>query len=115
MYVDGHINMEDEKCSLQYKTDTDKFSKLRCYVFSTQYDAANCDPLLFNGWLCALKKKGLLKSDNTLNDVAFQNISLRNKCSTDTNFSQAYPNCKSSTMKYLNILRLLFCLFRAVP
>ncbi|XP_018016439.1 uncharacterized protein LOC108673162 [Hyalella azteca] len=105
-------------CYLQYQTDADKFStnsKCTNYLSLTGYDAATCDPLVFNYIKCSLQAAKLLKPDNTLDDAAFQAIALNNQCSTDTNFAKAYPNCKSTTMKYLNVIRLFVCLGAAVP
>ncbi|XP_018016435.2 uncharacterized protein LOC108673159 [Hyalella azteca] len=107
-----------DPCYVQNKADVDKFIETTVCSYMdkvTGYDAATCDPLFFNYMKCALKKRGLLNSNNTLKDKAFQTIALKNKCSTDTNFSKAYPKCKKSTMKYLNILRLFLCLYEAMP
>ncbi|XP_018021364.1 uncharacterized protein LOC108677623 [Hyalella azteca] len=104
-------------CYLQYKKDWDKFSSnSKCANLSvTAYDAATCDPILFNFYKCSLQAAKQLKPGNTFDDAAFQTIALNNQCSTDPNFAKAYPNCKSSTMKYLNFIRFCLCLYAAVP
>ncbi|XP_047740719.1 uncharacterized protein LOC125179252 [Hyalella azteca] len=111
----AHENFANvESCKLQYKTELDKFiSNTKCTHLP--YDVATCDPLLYNYSKCALKFIGVLKPDNTVDDVAFQKILLQNKCSKDTNFAKAYPTCKSSTMKYLNVVQFIECLDKAVP
>ncbi|XP_018008394.1 uncharacterized protein LOC108666093 [Hyalella azteca] len=103
-----------ETCILQHKLDVDKYvSNVQCYKLPQ--DAATCDPLIYNYYKCAWKSNGVLKPDNTVDDVAFQKILLQNKCSKDTNFAKAYPTCKSSTMKYLNAMQFILCLDKAVP
>ncbi|XP_047739535.1 uncharacterized protein LOC108674671 [Hyalella azteca] len=94
------------KCARQDKTYASNFlasnGKCNNYESLTGYDAATCDPIHFNYSKCMLQPAKLLKPDNTFDYVAFETISLKNQCSTDTNFAKAYPNCKNSTMKYLN-------------
>ncbi|XP_018015967.1 uncharacterized protein LOC108672754 [Hyalella azteca] len=99
-----------ESCRLQYKTDLDKFTaNEKCSWGSPEYDTATCDPILYNYAKCAWKSAGLLKPDNTLDDGAFLTINVKNKCSNDANFAQAYQKCKSSTMQYLFFLRFARC------
>ncbi|XP_018016440.1 uncharacterized protein LOC108673163 [Hyalella azteca] len=117
-YLGVTHSVGSNNCYLQYKTDWDKFSSIsKCSNFTsvTGYDAATCDPLVFNFSKCSLQALKLLKPGNTLDDAAFQTLALNNQCSTDPNFAKAYPKCKSSTMKYLNFLRLFVCLKAAVP
>ncbi|XP_018016434.1 uncharacterized protein LOC108673158 [Hyalella azteca] len=112
------INRNIHACYEQHRTEMDKFlSNIKCVSFTslTGYDAATCDPLVSNFSKCSLQAVGLLKDDNTFDDEAFQTTTLNNKCSTDPNFSNAYSNCKTSTMKHLNINRLFVCLNAAVP
>ncbi|XP_018022315.1 uncharacterized protein LOC108678408 [Hyalella azteca] len=107
------------KCAVKDRIFMNNFNSIngKCYNFKnlTGYDAETCDPLQFNYSQCMLQAAKLLKPDNTFDYVAFETISLKNQCSTDTNFSKAYPNCKNSTMKYLNAIRLFVCLNAAVP
>ncbi|XP_047740239.1 uncharacterized protein LOC108674525 isoform X2 [Hyalella azteca] len=103
-------------CLLQYQSEMEKsVSNPKCNYELPAYDAATCDPFFYNFNKCVLKSKGLLKPNNTLDDVALQKVFLQNKCSNDANFAKAYPTCKSSTMQRLNFLRLEQCLLKAVP
>ncbi|XP_018024487.1 uncharacterized protein LOC108680214 isoform X2 [Hyalella azteca] len=83
-------------------------------MFANPYDVAACDPIIANISLCAVKAVKLLKADNTFDDAAFKATTLQNKCSADPKFIAAYPKCKNSTMKYLNVSRLFLCLMNAV-
>ncbi|XP_018016441.1 uncharacterized protein LOC108673164 [Hyalella azteca] len=105
-------------CYEQHRDDWDKFSsnsKCTNITSLTRYDAATCDPILFKYSKCSLQVTKLLKPNNTMDHKAFQTITLKNKCSTDANFAKAYPKCKRTTMKYLNVIRLFVCLKAAVP
>ncbi|XP_018011673.1 uncharacterized protein LOC108668926 [Hyalella azteca] len=105
-------------CYLQHQTEYVKFSTTCPGInatLPTVNDAARCDPILFNFSKCLLQSAKLLKPDNTFDDVAFQTIALKNQCSTDTNFSKVYSNCKTAAMKYLNVLQFLTCIIAAMP
>ncbi|XP_018016442.1 uncharacterized protein LOC108673165 [Hyalella azteca] len=112
------IGSNSHTCYERYRTDVDKYlSNLKCATFTslTGYDAATCDPIVFDFSKCSLQAAKLLKPDYTFDDEAFQTITLNNKCSADPNFAKAYSNCKTSTMQYLNVIRLFVCLGAAVP
>ncbi|XP_018013470.1 uncharacterized protein LOC108670506 [Hyalella azteca] len=101
-----------DACSTQYEADIDKFeNNPKCRTL--YYDAATCDPLVANFNKCGTKAVKLLKADNTFDEAAFKETTLKNKCSADAKFIAAYPKCKISTMKYFNYHQLLECLIDA--
>ncbi|XP_018015101.1 uncharacterized protein LOC108672000 [Hyalella azteca] len=89
-------------CYQQHQTEYEKFIA-SCPAINatlpTVNDAARCDPILSNFSKCLLQSAKLLKPDNTFDDVAYQSIYLKNKCSTDPNFSKVYSKCKTATIK----------------
>ncbi|XP_018009175.1 uncharacterized protein LOC108666761 [Hyalella azteca] len=102
-------------CMTQYNADIMKLNAApNCSFYAESYDAPTCDPIVANFMKCVLKAAKLLKADNTFDDAAFKATTLQNKCSADAKFIAAYPTCKNSTMKYLNVARLIACLLSAV-
>ncbi|XP_018024486.1 uncharacterized protein LOC108680214 isoform X1 [Hyalella azteca] len=105
-------------CSSQCSANAADIQKFlanpNCSMSADPYDAATCDPIIANCTKCVLKAAKLLKADNTFDETAFKATTLQNKCSADAKFKAAYPTCKNSTMKYLNLSRLFRCLFTAV-
>ncbi|XP_018019828.1 uncharacterized protein LOC108676271 [Hyalella azteca] len=102
-------------CSPQYTADIEKFmANPNCSYFAKLYDAATCDPIVARFSKCMVKAAKLLQGGNTFNDAAFKATTLLNKCSADAKFIAAYPTCKNSTMKYMNLNRLFQCLMKAV-
>ncbi|XP_018020062.1 uncharacterized protein LOC108676494 [Hyalella azteca] len=109
-------NTAESACSSLFTADIiAKYNANKnCSFFAVPYDVAACDPIIANINKCALKAVKLLKANNTFDDAAFKATTLKNKCSADAKFKAAYPTCKNSTMKYLNLFRLFQCLMNAV-
>ncbi|XP_018019786.1 uncharacterized protein LOC108676242 [Hyalella azteca] len=98
-------------CLPQYTADIAKYNaNPNCATFAKSPDMDTCDSIVANFSKCLVKAVNLLKADNTFDDAAFKATTLQNKCSADAKFISVYPTCKNSTMKYLNLIRLINCI-----